>query len=58
MDDYSLMPFGKYKGIQLISVPAEYLLRIYKNGKATGALKEYIEDYEDALNLEMQIKLN
>jgi uncharacterized protein (DUF3820 family) len=58
MDDYSLMPFGKYKGIELISVPAEYLLEIYKNGKATGELKEYIEDYEDALNLEMQSKLN
>ena len=58
MGDYDLMPFGKHKGKELISVPADYLLKIYKNGKATGKLKEYIEDYEDALNLEMQIKLN
>lgn len=58
MGDYDLMPFGKYKGLKLIEVPAEYLLEIYKNGKATGELKEYIEDYEDALNLEMQSKLN
>ena len=58
MGDHDLMQFGKYKGYELISVPAEYLLTIYKNGKATGQLKQYIEDYEDALNLEVQIKLN
>jgi uncharacterized protein (DUF3820 family) len=58
MDDYSLMPFGKHKGKELISVPADYLLKLLKECEAKGELKEYIEEYKDALELEMQIKLN
>lgn len=58
MDDYSLMPFGKYKGLELIEVPAEYLLSILKDGKAKGQLKEYIEEVKEILELEMQSKLN
>jgi uncharacterized protein (DUF3820 family) len=58
MGDYDLMPFGAYKGRELIDVPAEYLLSILKNGKAKGELKEYIEDVKDILELEMQSKLN
>jgi uncharacterized protein (DUF3820 family) len=52
------MPFGKYKGLELIEVPAEYLLSILKDGKAKGQLKEYIEDVKEILELEMQSKLN
>jgi uncharacterized protein (DUF3820 family) len=58
MDDYSLMPFGKYQGWELGGVPAEYLLSILKNGEAKGELKQYIEDVKDILELEMQSKLN
>jgi uncharacterized protein (DUF3820 family) len=58
MDDFDLMPFGKYKGYELGDVPAEYLLHILKSGEATGQLKEYIEDVKDILELEMQSKLN
>jgi len=58
MDDYDLMPFGKYKGYELGDVPAEYLLNILRSGEATGQLKEYIEDVKDILELEMQSKLN
>jgi uncharacterized protein (DUF3820 family) len=58
MDDYDLMPFGAYKGRELIEVPAEYLLKILRSGEATGELKEYIEEYKDALELEMQSKFN
>lgn len=42
MDDYSIMPFGKYKGAQLINVPDQYLLWLYENGKCFGELKDYI----------------
>lgn len=58
MGDYDLMPFGKYKGLELIEVPAEYLLSILKDGKAKGQLKEYIEEVKEILELEMQSKLN
>lgn len=58
MDDYDLMPFGKYKGYELGDVPAEYLLSILKDGKAKGELKQYIEDVKDILELEMKGKLN
>jgi uncharacterized protein (DUF3820 family) len=58
MGDYDLMPFGAYKGKELIEVPAEYLLNILRSGEATGELKEYIEDVKDILELEMQSKLN
>jgi uncharacterized protein (DUF3820 family) len=58
MDDYDLMPFGKYKGYELGDVPAEYLLDILKNGEAKGELKEYIESAKEILEVEVQIKLN
>jgi uncharacterized protein (DUF3820 family) len=58
MGDYDLMPFGAYKGRELIEVPAEYLLNILRSGEATGELKEYIEDVKEILELEMQSKLN
>lgn len=46
--DSSLMPFGKYKDIRLIDVPASYLLWLYENDKA-GNVKSYIEDNLDAI---------
>ena len=58
MDDYSLMPFGAYKGRELIEVPAEYLLRILNSGEAVGKLKEYITDVKQILEIEVQSKLN
>ena len=58
MGDYDLMTFGKYKGSELIDVPAEYLLEILKSGEAKGELKQYIEDVKDILEVEVQTKLN
>lgn len=49
MEDNSIMPFGKYKGEQLIDVPADYLLWLYENNKANGELKAYIEDNLDVI---------
>ena len=58
MDDFSLMPFGAYKGRELIEVPAEYLLNILRSGEAKGELKEYIQDVKEILEVEVQAKLN
>ena len=58
MDDYDLMPFGKYKGYELGDVPAEYLLEILRSGEAQGELKEYIQDVKEILEVEVQAKLN
>ena len=58
MDDFDLMPFGKYKGVMLGDVPAEYLLSILSSGEATSELKEYIEDVKEILEVEVQSKLN
>jgi len=58
MDDYDLMPFGAYKGRELIDVPAEYLLKILRSGEAVGKLKEYITDVKEILEIEAQSKLN
>jgi len=58
MDDYDLMPFGKYEGLELGKVPAKDLLDILKSGEATGQLKEYIEDVKEILEVEVQSKLN
>jgi len=58
MDDFDEMPFGKYKGVMLGDVPAEYLLEILRSGEAQGELKEYIQDVKEILEVEVQVKLN
>lgn len=51
MNDYSIMPFGKHKGKQLINVPDNYLLWLYhENNLSHAQLKEYIEDNLDVLD--------
>jgi uncharacterized protein (DUF3820 family) len=42
--DQSPMPFGKYKGKSMVSVPADYLLWLHDNHKVNGAIKQYITD--------------
>ena len=56
MDDYSLMPFGKYKGTQLANVPASYLIWIYEEslGFAYPGLREYIKDNLHILKAEFK----
>lgn len=44
LDDESEMPWGKYKGEQMINVPDDYLIYIYKRGTLCRQVKEYIED--------------
>lgn len=33
LTDSSLMPFGKYKGVEMVMVPDEYLLWLFQNTK-------------------------
>lgn len=52
LNDNSKMPYGKYKGKQLIDVPADYLLWLYYNDRASPPVKQYIIDNLDALKKE------
>lgn len=49
MDDNSLMPWGKYKGVKMANVPPQYLLFMYEEKKTHGDVKKYIEDNMDVL---------
>lgn len=42
-DDKSLMPFGKYKGVELGKVPDSYLIYLYNNGLKHNHLLDYIQ---------------
>lgn len=53
MKDTDLMPFGKYKGTQMINVPAQYLLWLYETIDA-GLVKDYIENNLDVLKQEIK----
>ena len=55
-NDSSLMPFGKYEGIELEKVPASYLLWLYDKGLNHQDLKEYIEDNMEVLKKEINEK--
>lgn len=53
LTDEDLMPFGKWKGIALANVPADYLLYAYNNFKDLSQdLKDYIEDNLEVLKKE------
>lgn len=53
MNDESLMPFGKYKGIKMANVPASYLIWLYDNGKCLGGVGKYIKENMDVLKSEI-----
>lgn len=53
MDDSTLMPWGKYKGVKMGNIPAFYLLWLYDNNKCNGEVKNYIKDNLDALKQEL-----
>lgn len=58
LDDYDKMPFGKYKGVEMINVPASYLLWLYNNEKCSGAVLNYIVDNMDVLEKEVEASKN
>jgi len=54
LSDESPMPWGKYKGIQMINVPASYLIWCYDNDKCSDNVREYIKDNYDVLKEEIR----
>ena len=52
--DETPMPFGKYKGIRLANVPADYLLYLYDSGLDGGPLRRYIDNNLEALRSEVK----
>lgn len=44
MTDNDLMPFGKYRGKPMRSVPAKYLLWLFNKGCTHDGVKRYILD--------------
>ena len=44
-----IMPFGKYKGEQLLDIPASYLEWIYDNLELNGDLEHAVSDAIDIL---------
>lgn len=53
MTDYLedvVMPFGKYKGEQLLDIPTSYLEWIYDNLELNGDLEQAVSDAIDILH--------
>lgn len=50
--DSTPMPFGKYRGKPIISVPAKYLLYLYDNHCSHDGVRKYIIDNLDVLKKE------
>ena len=55
LTDESLMPFGAHKGKRMIDVPASYLMWLHDNNRASGLVKEYIDDNLQALKQELNL---
>lgn len=53
LKDTDLMPFGKYRGKQMVDVPAEYLLYLHENGLRKGDVLSYILDNIEVLKKEI-----
>lgn len=49
LNENSVMSYGKYEGKQLKDVPADYLLWLYYNDRASKEIEEYVERNIEAL---------
>lgn len=57
LNDESLMPWGKYKGIPIGEVPAEYLLWLYEEkGIHDPKVHSYVLNNLNILRMQMQNK--
>jgi uncharacterized protein (DUF3820 family) len=54
LTDESLMPYGKYKGLQMIKVPANHLIWLYENNRCSVEVKEYVLDNLEVLKDEIK----
>lgn len=50
--DSTPMPFGKYRGTSMASVPAKYLLWLFDQGCDHAGVKQYINNNLDGLKKE------
>lgn len=53
MIDNSTMPYGKYKGVKIANIPADYLIWIFENNKCTPEVAKYIGENIDVLKTEI-----
>lgn len=53
MTDNSVMPYGKYKGVKIANIPADYLIWIFENNKCTPEVAKYIGENIDVLKAEI-----
>lgn len=59
LQDDSLMPFGKYRGIAMVNVPEQYLIYIYDNNMIYpqyANVKAYIEANIGVIKTQIQQK--
>lgn len=49
LNENSIMSYGMYEGKQLKDVPADYLLWLYYNDRASKEIEEYVERNIEAL---------
>ncbi len=56
LQDDSLMPYGKYKGRPMEDVPADYLVWLVDNLRASPAVAEYVKENREVLNKEIKEK--
>ena len=50
----TVMPFGKYKGIELDEVPASYLMWLYENDCKDQTVKAYIVKNMDGIKKQIE----
>lgn len=53
LTDESPMPWGKHKGVAMANVPASYLLYFYDKGELHDAVKTYVQENLNVLQLEV-----
>ena len=51
--DKTPFPFGRYQGLPMDEVPADYIMELYDEGKMSGPMRRYVEQNMDVLNVEI-----
>jgi uncharacterized protein (DUF3820 family) len=49
MNDNSIMPYGAYQGQKMVNVPADYLLWLLEEKRASNEVKKYVEANKEVL---------
>ncbi len=54
LQDDSPMPYGKYKGFPMEEVPADYLIWLMDNLRASPEIIEYVKENREVLDKEIK----